>query len=249
MESQPGADKAARLLNLSVAAVWLATGVLVLHPTYRAEGALWLEPLGLPWWVMVPACAAEVVLALRVARGPTTRLVAGIQTAAVLFFTAVLALTEPLLLAHPFGVLTKNLPLLAAVWAAWALHREGWSPRAVWGLRVGMALIWITEGLFPKVFFQQPMEIVLVESVLPVDGASFLVVMGLAQALSGVLALVLRGRALAVLLGLQVGALILLPILVSWHDPSVWVHPFGPMTKNLPILAGTFLLARRAWSR
>jgi hypothetical protein len=35
-------------------------------------------------------------------------------------------------------------------------------------------------------------------------------------------------------------------VLVALHEPMLWVHPFGPLTKNVPILAGTWLVLRRS---
>ncbi len=235
------------MLAGSVACVWLATAVLVLHPTYRQLGGDWLARLSLPSWLMFPVCAAELVLGLRVLLGRMDSWLAATQLGLVCGFTTILALLDPMLLAHPFGVLSKNLPLLAVVGCCWLLQREGWSARAHWLLRIGMAVIWITEGLLPKVFFQQPMEVAVVANsgLVPTDPALFLTGMGLAQAASGVAALVLRGRVLCVLLACQAAALIALPLLVSWQDPSLWVHPFGPMTKNVPILVGTLVLVRR----
>ena len=49
----------------SVAFVWLATGLLVLHPYYREQGQEALGRLGLPDWFMYATCAAEVLLGLR----------------------------------------------------------------------------------------------------------------------------------------------------------------------------------------
>jgi hypothetical protein len=113
-----------------------------------------------------------------------------------------------------------------------------------------MALIWITEGLFPKLLFQQPMELAVVANsgLVPISAPAFLSFLGFAQLASGVLALVLRGRLLRWLLIAQVAALVVLPALVSWQDPMLWFHPFGPMTKNLPILFGTLGVLRRCTS-
>jgi hypothetical protein len=66
--------------------------------------------------------------------------------------------------------------------------------------------------------------------------------MGACEVLSGVAALLLRGRPLRWLLGAQLAALVVLPALVGWLDPRLWVHPFGPLTKNVPILVGTAVL-------
>ena len=236
-----------RWLSVSVAIVWLATGFLVLHPHYRSVGGAELARLGLPRFLMPLTCAAEVAIGLRVALGrPVTWLVA-LQVAMVAGFTAILGATQPALLVHPFGILTKNIPLVAVLVTSWLLDREGWTGRAVWVLRAGMAAIWITEGLLPKILFQQPLELAVVagSGLVPIDPARFLTLLGVAQISSGVLALTLRGRWLRFVLWAQVAALVLLPLLVSWQDPLLWVHPFGPMTKNFPIVAGTALLAFR----
>jgi uncharacterized membrane protein YphA (DoxX/SURF4 family) len=169
------------------------------------------------------------------------------QTALILGFTTILACLDPMLLAHPFGMLSKNLPILGTIWTIWYLQKEGWTSRTLWILRVGMAIIWITEGLFPKVLFQQPMEVAVVagSGLVPIDPALFLMLMGIAQLISGIVVLLLKGKFLKILLYCQVVAVIILPLMVSWQDPLLWVHPYGPMTKNIPILVGTWMAARR----
>jgi uncharacterized membrane protein YphA (DoxX/SURF4 family) len=241
----PNADS--RLLRCSVAFVWLFTGLAVVFPYYRDEGHKYLDRLGLPDWLMYLTCAAEVLLGLRVALGPASTWVTLVQVVLVLGFTTILACLDPLLLAHPFGILTKNIPLLSAVGTAWLLEREGWTSRARWLLRVGMAIIWITEGIFPKLFFQQSVERQLVEAsgLVPADPAGFLIGLGTLETCSGLLALLLRGRLLRWLLACQLFGLVVLPVLASLPDLRVWVHPFGPLTKNVPIIAGTYLVMLR----
>jgi hypothetical protein len=248
----PPAVEDARLLRAGAASIWLCTGLLVLHPEYRRIGGEQLDALGLPHLLMVLTCAAEVVLGLLVLRGGRrpweSHAIAAVQAALVLGFTAILAVQDPTLLVHRFGILTKNLPLLAVVACTWQLERDGrWTARALWTLRAGVAVIWITEGLLPKVLFQSPLELEVVRQshLVPFDASLFLVGMGLAQVASGILALALRGRPLHLLLACQIAALVVLPLLVSWQEPLLWVHPFGPMTKNIPILLGTLVALRR----
>lgn len=238
---------AERLLRASLAFIWLATGLLVAHPYYRAEGTRWLAPLGLGPWVMVATCAAEIALAVVILWRRTDLWMALAQTGPVLAFTVILAALDPMLLAHPYGVLTKNLPILAAVWTAFLLVKEGFSPRAERLLRAGMAAPWITEGILPKVLFQQQLEIDVVTAAGFSEPAAHVLirVTGVAQALTGVLALVLRGRALAWLLGAQLAALVVLPLLVTYTQAFMWAHPFGPLTKNVVIIAGTYVIWKR----
>ncbi len=240
----PGAD---RWMRRGIASLWLATGLLVVHPEYRRIGSEYLGRLGVPDHLMYAACAGEFVLGLAILRFPMGRALAFLQVGAVLFFTAILAGLEPMLLAHPFGVLSKNIPFVALVLTTWLTQREGWTPRALWVLRAGVAAIWITEGIVPKILFQgeYEREVVSRSGLVPIDPGTFLYVLGAAQALSGIAVLVLRGRWLRLLLGAQFLALVALPILVSFKEPLLWFHPFGPMTKNLPILAGTYVLVRR----
>lgn len=245
--SQMTVDSAERILRSSVALVWLATGLLVVHPFYRAEGARWLAPLGLGAWIMVATCVAEVALALVLLRRRTDLWQALAQTAPILAFTAILGALEPMLLAHPFGVLTKNVPIIASVWTAFLLAREGFTPRAMLLLRIAAGVIFITEGLFPKLLFQQQLEIDVVSAwgFSAATAAGLIRLVGVGQVLAGVLVLTLRGRLLSTLLALLLAAHLLLPLVVTLPLPQMWAHPFGPLTKNVVILAATYVLWRR----
>lgn len=237
-----------RWLKAGCASIWLATALGVLHPTYRAIGHDFLTRLGLPDWLMWATCAGELGLAVLLLLRPPETWAFVLQAGAVSTFTLILAALDPMLLVHPYGVLSKNYPFLALVAVTWLVAREGWTTRVTWLLRGGMALVWMTEGLFPKVFFQQPLELAVVagSGLVPMDPSAFLTLLGVAQLASGVAALLLRGTPLRLFVGAQAAALLVLPALVSWQDPSLWVHPFGPMTKNIPILFGTLLVLHRS---
>lgn len=245
-------DRDARALLVSVAFVWIATAVLVLHPHFRAVGEAHLDALGLPHALMGLTCAFELGLGVVVAVARPTLPLALLQGALVLGFTGILAVQEPLLLAHPYGVLSKNLPLLGVLACATLSARQVPARRVVWLLRVSMALPWLTEGLFPKLLFVQEQELAVVRAsgLVPMDPTLFLNLLGVAQIASAAAALLLRGRALQILLWLQAASLLALPLLVARHDPLLWFHPFLPLWKNVPILVGTVVLARRCstWS-
>src|SRR5438876_493908 len=93
-------------------------------------------------------------------------------------------------------------------------HFAGWRPasarRAYWLLRGGVAVIWITEGIVPKILFQSQMEcdVVANSGLVSADPAAFLVFMGICQAASGVAALLLRGWPLRLVLMCQIGGLV-----------------------------------------
>ncbi len=156
--TEPARQGELLFLKLGAASIWFTTALGVLHPFYREVGSAFLGRLGLPEWLMWATCAGELVLAIIiVVSAPKTWLFVA-QAGGVTVFTLILAFLEPMLLVHPFGMLSKNYPFLALVTATWLVAREGWTARATWVLRGGMALIWMTEGLFPKLLFQQPKQ-------------------------------------------------------------------------------------------
>ncbi|MCY1309360.1 putative protein-like family protein [compost metagenome] len=55
----------------------------------------------------------------------------------------------------------------------------------------------------------------------------------------------LSGRAMLACLRIQGVVVLVYSLLLSLIDPSFWAHPFGPLTKNVPILALILLLHQR----
>jgi hypothetical protein len=236
-------------LRFALAFIWLATGVGVVFPAYRQVGEYYLGLMHLgpqSEWIMGATCLFEVLLGLRLLLGPAGSILALLQAAMIVFFTGALAFIEPPLLWGPFGVLTKNVPLLALVGTVWLVEREGWTPRALWLLRVGMASIWVLELLPCTLFQAEQMRDLLTRSGLAlIDPGVQLWIIGILQALVAIAVLVLRGWPLRLLLVCQVLGLAAICGLVSWHNRNLIVHPFGPVTKNISILIGTVVVLRR----
>ena len=63
----------------------------------------------------------EIVLGMLIVAGVWLRPLCLVQAAVVGFFTVVIPLTHPPTLAHPFGLLSKNVPILGAIAALWFL--------------------------------------------------------------------------------------------------------------------------------
>jgi uncharacterized membrane protein YphA (DoxX/SURF4 family) len=238
-------------LRAGVAFIWLATGLAVLHPEYRREGAAALAPLGLPPWVMVVTCAGEVLLGLRVLLGRAATWLTALQLAAILTFTAILSYSQPELLYDPWGRLTKNLPLAAMVAVLWLAEREGWTSRAVWLLRLGVAWVWLIDGAILKMYLARatPWTAFLLGHLPGLEDTPRNV--RLVGALEVLVALVSclphlrwlpRGGAPLFALNAQIAALIGATLLGTIQEPLLWVHPFGPLTKNVSWLLGTVAL-------
>jgi hypothetical protein len=235
-------------LRFAIAFIWLATGLGVLHPYYRDVGREYLvERLQLPELLMYLACALEVVLGLYVLLAPPRRWLTLAQVALIAFYTLVLAVVEPQLLVHPFGVLSKNVTLAALIVTAQLVENEGWTSTARWTLLAGLAFIWVWEGVMVCVLSQPRAlrEILVVTHLDEEQRRLLLIATGVAAlAPGGVALLLLPDRWLRWLLALQALGLVIICVLVTWYDARLWFHPFGPISKNVPLIAGTLL----AWS-
>lgn len=238
-----------RVLRRSAALVWLLTAVLVSTPLYRAEGTAWLARLGLGAWPMYLACAGELLLGAWVWARPFGRRLLWLQVLAIAGFTVTLAALEPRLLVHPFGALSKNVGIVGVLAAAYVVAVGG--PRAAARgpllLRASLATVWLWEGLGPKLLFVQADELRVVEHLgfVRAQAVALVHAAGVGEVLMALLTLTLRGRALRWLLSVCLVLLLVLPALVTLSQPELWLHPFGPLTKNLVLVAATSVLWRR----
>lgn len=106
------------LLRLSLAVVWLVSGIVSLGLYPVQDSLAMLARVGIPAvlapWMLYAASAADIVLGLATLAWPRRRLWLA-QIALVLGYTAVITLRLPELWLHPFGPIVKNLPFLAVL--------------------------------------------------------------------------------------------------------------------------------------
>jgi uncharacterized protein YbjT (DUF2867 family) len=116
----------------------------------------------------------------------------------------------------------------------WLLPLARWSLAAVW--------IWtgiVSAGLYPR---EQSLELLArvgatgLWAVLLLYGAAAL------DVLLGLATLWLAPRWRPALWQLQAALVLAYTALISWRLPEYWLHPYGPVLKNLPILALLLLL-------
>jgi nucleoside-diphosphate-sugar epimerase len=112
-------------LRLSIAFIWLVTGIVSAFVS-SADGFRLLAQIGitgpLASLALYGTAYFEIALGLATALGWRVRLLGTIQIVLMLGFTAILTLGIPELWLHPFGPLTKNIPLLVATLVMMALE-------------------------------------------------------------------------------------------------------------------------------
>lgn len=116
------------MLRVSIAVVWIATALVSagLYPV--AQSILLLERSGVPPALapLMLYCAAGLDLLI----GLATLLLARrrwlwlAQLVLIGFYSVVIAIRLPEFLLHPYGPLTKNLPMLAAIWLLYELEDQ-----------------------------------------------------------------------------------------------------------------------------
>jgi uncharacterized protein YbjT (DUF2867 family)/uncharacterized membrane protein YphA (DoxX/SURF4 family) len=116
------------LLRLSLAVVWLSSGVvsLGLYPVEQSYALLAAAGItgSLAWPALYGAALLDVLFGLLMLFPRVHRHVYLAQIAVILGYTLIIAWKLPEFWLHPFGPLTKNLPMLAALVL---LHQ--WQPR------------------------------------------------------------------------------------------------------------------------
>jgi len=111
-------------------------------------------------------------------------------------------------------------------------------------LRIIIAFVWIWSGVVSAFLYPQPLALELLHEIgvyAPYDVpllymASFLdITIGI---------LMLTGYRLQALLYLQLLVIGVYTLLLTLLSPYHWLHPFGPVLKNLPLLFAIYILAK-----
>ena len=116
------------MLRWSIVAVWIITAIVSfgLYPVEASYDLLartgippFLQPL-----MLYGAATFDLLLGLGIAFLPRRRWLWLAQLALISFYTVVIAWKLPEFLLHPYGPLTKNLPMLAAIWLLYELEEK-----------------------------------------------------------------------------------------------------------------------------
>lgn len=115
-------------LRWSIVAVWIITAIVSfgLYPveaSYDLLARTGIPPILQPL-MLYGAASFDLLLGLGIAFLPRRRWLWLAQLALISFYTVVIAWKLPEFLLHPYGPLTKNLPMLAAIWLLYELEEK-----------------------------------------------------------------------------------------------------------------------------
>ncbi|MET0982063.1 MAG: SDR family oxidoreductase [Telluria sp.] len=115
-------------LRWSIVAVWIATAIVSfgLYPVEASYDLLARTgiPPALQPLMLYGAASFDLLLGLGIAFLPRRRWLWLVQLALIGFYTVLIAFKLPEFLLHPYGPLTKNLPMLAAIWLLYELEED-----------------------------------------------------------------------------------------------------------------------------
>lgn len=108
------------MLRLSIALVWIVTGLVSFGLYPVADSYALLARVGITGWLapvmLYGAAMLDFAFGIATLFLPRRRLLWYAQLAVILFYTAIITWRLPEFWLHPYGPLLKNLPMLAAIW-------------------------------------------------------------------------------------------------------------------------------------
>ncbi len=121
------------LLRLSIAAVWIWTAIVSagLYPVADSYALLLRTgvPAALAPLMLYGASALDLAFGIATLAWPrrSRRWLWLAQIALIAFYSVVIAWRLPEFLLHPYGPISKNLPMLAALWMLYELEKPSWN--------------------------------------------------------------------------------------------------------------------------
>jgi uncharacterized protein YbjT (DUF2867 family) len=111
-------------------------------------------------------------------------------------------------------------------------------------MRVAIALVWIVTGIVSLGLYPvQDSYALLARTGIPAPLQPLMLYGAALLDLGfGIGTLALRGRRRRLLWYAQIALIVFYSVIIAWRLPEFWLHPYGPLLKNLPLLAAIWLL-------
>ncbi len=111
-------------------------------------------------------------------------------------------------------------------------------------LRLVIGFVWIWSGIVSAFLYPQPLALELLHEIgIPIGlDIPLLYVASFLDISIGILTIV--GYRLQTLLAFQVVVIAVYTLLLTLLAPYHWLHPFGPVLKNIPLILSIYILSR-----
>lgn len=114
----------------------------------------------------------------------------------------------------------------------WKYRLLGWS----------LAFVWIWTGVVTLFLYPMGDSLALLERVGIPAGAGLWLTQGVAALEIGMGVLMVSGRWIRPLAAIQIGLMVGFTLIVTLFLPEFWLHPFGPISKNVALIGATIVL-------
>lgn len=115
-------------LRLSIASLWILIAIVsvFVFPVEQSHDILARSGISdrLATIMLYAASVVDLLLGLATLLTYRIRLVGLLQIAVILLYTVIISLTQPELWTHPFGPISKNIPIIAAIAVMMALEKK-----------------------------------------------------------------------------------------------------------------------------
>lgn len=108
-------------------------------------------------------------------------------------------------------------------------------------IRIVLAIIWIVTGILSLGIFPQRESLSLLEQV-GLQGKVALIALYASAGLDILLGILTLASPSRMLWQVQAALVVVYSVIITFYLPQYWVHPFGPVLKNLPVLLLIWLL-------
>lgn len=109
-------------------------------------------------------------------------------------------------------------------------------------LRLSIGFLWLFTGIV-SAFLYPVEESYQLLAAAGISGIWAPILLYSASALDGLLGIAtLIGYRIRIVVGLQLLVMLSYMVIISWALPGLWFHPFGAITKNVPLIAATLIM-------
>jgi uncharacterized protein YbjT (DUF2867 family)/uncharacterized membrane protein YphA (DoxX/SURF4 family) len=109
-------------------------------------------------------------------------------------------------------------------------------------LRLTIGLLWLFTGIVSAFIYPVEASYQLLAAT-GITGIMAPIMLYSAAFLDGLLGIAtLIGYRLRLVVGLQLFLMLSYTVIITWALPALWIHPFGPVTKNLPLIVATLIM-------